>query len=253
MSDFSGRRAVVTAAGSGLGRRITERLAAAGAQVFASDADAGALDNLPPEITRQRCDVSDAAQTAQFFDAARDRMGGLDILIAAAGTAGPTGPIETTDPAEWRDCIAVNLIGAYHCLREALGPMKAQGQGCAILFSSTAGLFGYAGRSPYCASKWAVIGLTKTAAAEAGGSGVRVNAVCPGAVEGPRMDRVIAAEARATGRSPAEIRATYEAETSLGCFVTADDVADTVLFLCSDAASRISGQAIAVDGHTRML
>lgn len=253
MGDFSGRRAAVTAAGSGLGRRIAERLFEEGAAVFAGDADGEALATLPDAIARKICDVSDAAQTAQFFDAARDALGGLDILIAAAGTAGPTGPIETTDPAEWRACVSVNLIGAYHCLRETLGPMKAQGSGCVVLFSSTAGLFGYAGRSPYCASKWAVIGLTKTAAAEAGPRGIRVNAVCPGAVDGPRMDRVIAAEARATGRDPAVIRAGYEAETSLGCFVTADDVAATVLFLCSDAAARISGQAISVDGHTRML
>lgn len=253
MSIFSGRRALVTAAGSGLGRRIAERLAADGARVFAGDVDRDALTTLPTGIESRVCDVADAAQTAQLFDSAREALGGLDILIAAAGTAGPTGPIEKTDPADWKECISVNLIGAYHCLREALGPMKAQGHGTAILFSSTAGLFGYPNRSPYCASKWAIIGLAKTAAAEAGPHGIRVNAVCPGAVEGPRMDRVIEAEARTTGRDAAAIRADYTAETSLGCFVTADDVANTVLFLCSDAAARISGQAISVDGHTRML
>ncbi len=253
MSDFTGKRAIVTAAGAGIARRIAERLHDAGATVFAGDIDATGLETLPAGIHRLACDVADVSAVDRFFDAALARLGGVDILINAAGIKGPTGVIEETDPAAWQACIQVNLVGAYHCLRRVLGPMKQQGGGAIINFSSTGGLYGYPERSPYCAAKWAIIGLTKSAAVEAGQSGVRVNALCPGAVEGDRMDRVIADEAATTGKSIERIRADYVRDTSMRCFVSADDVADMALFLCSDAGRRISGQAIAVDGHTSML
>jgi NAD(P)-dependent dehydrogenase (short-subunit alcohol dehydrogenase family) len=253
MRGLSGKRAVITAGGGGIGRRIAERLVEAGASVFVGDIDQIALDSLPDMMGRRRCDVALDQDVDAFFDAAADALGEIDILINAAGTKGPTGPIEETDAAEWAACVDVNLTGAYRCLRRVLGPMKARGSGSIVNFSSTAGLFGYAERSPYCAAKWAVIGLTKCAAAEAGPFGVRVNALCPGSVEGDRMDRVIAAEAALSGRTAEQIRADYVKDTSLRCFVTADDIADTALFLCSDAGARISGQAIPVDGHTSML
>ncbi|MDW3207772.1 MAG: SDR family oxidoreductase [Alphaproteobacteria bacterium] len=253
MQRFTGKRAVVTAAGAGIARRIAERLLDEGASVYAGDIDVGALDTLPETIGRSSVDVGDPVSVDQFFDAALDALGGIDILINAAGTKGPTGPIEVTDPVAWQACITVNLTGAYHCMRRALGPMKQQGSGSIVNFSSTGGLYGYPERSPYCAAKWGIIGLTKTAAVEAGPNGVRVNALCPGAVEGDRMDRVIAAEAESTGRSEAEIRTDYVKDTSMRCFVTADDVAEAALFLCSDAGRRISGQALPVDGHTSML
>lgn len=253
MQRFTGKRAVVTAAGAGIARRIAERLLDEGASVYAGDIDVGALDTLPETIGRSSVDVGDPVSVDQFFDAALDALGGIDILINAAGTKGPTGPIEVTDPVAWQACITVNLTGAYHCMRRALGPMKQQGSGSIVNFSSTGGLYGYPERSPYCAAKWGIIGLTKTAAVEAGPNGVRVNALCPGAVEGDRMNRVIAAEAESTGRSEADIRTDYVKDTSMRCFVTADDVAEAALFLCSDAGRRISGQALPVDGHTSML
>lgn len=253
MQRFTGKRAVVTAAGAGIARRIAERLLDEGASVYAGDIDVGALDTLPETIGRSSVDVGDPVSVDQFFDAALDALGGIDILINAAGTKGPTGPIEVTDPVAWQACITVNLTGAYHCMRRALGPMKQQGSGSIVNFSSTGGLYGYPERSPYCAAKWGIIGLTKTAAVEAGPNGVRVNALCPGAVEGDRMNRVIAAEAESTGRSEADIRTDYVKDTSMRCFVTADDVAEAALFLCSDAGRRISGQVLPVDGHTSML
>jgi len=253
MQGLSGKKAVVTAGGGGIARRIAERLVEQGAQVFAGDVSQEALATLPDGISWDVLDVGDASSVDAFFEKAIDALGGIDILINAAGTKGPTGPIETTDPTEWAACVSVNLTGAYHCLRPALAAMKAQGSGAIVNFSSTAGLFGYAERSPYCAAKWGIVGLTKTAAAEAGPFGVRVNALCPGAVEGDRMDRVIQAEAASTGLTETQIRADYVKDTSMRCFVTADDLADTVLFLCSDAGARISGQAIPVDGHTSML
>ncbi|NMM44170.1 SDR family oxidoreductase [Rhodospirillaceae bacterium KN72] len=253
MHDFTGKRAIVTAGGSGIARRIAERLHEAGASVFAGDVDQAALGTLPDGIGYAFCNVADQASTDAFFDQALTALNGVDILINAAGIKGPTGAIEDVDPAEWRACVDVNLTGAFHCMRRVLGPMKEQGSGSVINFSSTAGLFGYPNRSPYCAAKWAIIGMTKGAAAEAGPFNVRVNALCPGAVEGERMDRVIRDEAATTGKTEEQVRADYVKDTSMRCFVTADDMAETVMFLCSDAGARISGQAIPVDGHTSML
>ena len=126
-------------------------------------------------------------------------------------------------------------------------------QGAIVNIASTAGLMGYPLRSPYAATKWAVIGLTKSLAAELGPAGIRVNAICPGAIEGDRMDRVITAEAQARGLDAAEVRAGYVGTTSLRTFIRAEEIAAMALYLCSDAGAAISGQAIAVDGNTETL
>ena len=144
-------------------------------------------------------------------------------------------------------------MSAFLCTRRAMPLLREAGGGSIVNFSSTAGLFGYPYRSAYCTAKWGIIGLTKTAAQEGGPAGIRVNAICPGAVEGERMDRVIAAEAKAKGLNEDAIRAAYTADSSLKRWVTADDLAETVMFLCSDQGRMISGQALPVDGHTETL
>ena len=252
-SDFDGFRVLVTAAAAGVGRRIAERFHESGADVFAADVDAAGLATLPDGIGRRRTDVSAEPEVDALFDEALAALGGLDVLVNAAGTAGPTATIEDSDPADWRACVDVNLYGTYLCMRRALPVMKNQHSGSILNFSSTAGLFAYAGRSPYCASKWAVEGLSKSAAAEAGPAGVRVNTICPGAVSGERMDRVIAAEARSKGIPEQQVRDNYVQLNSLRTWITADDLADTVLFLCSAAGAKISGQSMTVDGHTQGL
>jgi NAD(P)-dependent dehydrogenase (short-subunit alcohol dehydrogenase family) len=131
--------------------------------------------------------------------------------------------------------------------------MKQARAGSIVNIASTAGLFGYPLRAPYVASKWALIGLTKTLAIELGPHGIRANAVCPGSIEGPRMDRVIAAEAAARDSSEAEVRDAYLRQTSLRCFIDAADIAQMVLFLCSNAGAKITGQAMTVDGNTESL
>jgi NAD(P)-dependent dehydrogenase (short-subunit alcohol dehydrogenase family) len=131
--------------------------------------------------------------------------------------------------------------------------MRAQGNGLIILTTSTAGLFGYPLRSPYATAKWGLVGLTKTLAGELGPAGVRVNAIAPGAVEGDRMERVLANESAASGIPVEELRQTYVKGVSMKTWVNADDLADMALFLASPAASKISGQIMAVDGHTESL
>lgn len=250
MKEFEGKRVLITAGAAGIGLHLAQRFLAEGARVAVADVAETDLAALPDSVLGYRCDVSNESEVDALFDAVARDLGGLDILINGAGIAGQTASIEESDPARWRRCIEINLTGSYLCLRRALPLLRAAGGGAVVNFSSTAGLFGYPYRSPYCAAKWAVIGLTKTAAQEAGPDGIRVNAICPGAVEGARMDRVVAAEAAEKGVSEAEVRAAYTAGSSLKRWVSADDVADSVLFLCSDRAKLISGQAISVDGNT---
>ncbi len=131
--------------------------------------------------------------------------------------------------------------------------LREAGGGSIVNIASSAGVTGYPMRAPYAASMWGVVGLTKSLAMELGPDGIRVNAVCPGPVEGDRMERVIAAEAAATGRTPAEVRAGYAAQTSLRKFIAPEEIAAAVTFLCSSAASKITGQVLGVDGNTETL
>ncbi len=250
------KRVVVTAGAAGIGRAIAEAFYQAGARVHVCDVDANGLNDLAearPEIGRSRADVADPDQVARLFEEARAGLGGLDVLINNAGIAGPTGSTEDCGIEDWRRTLGVNLDGAFHCLRHAIPLIKAAGAGSIVNLSSTAGLFGYPLRAPYVASKWALVGLTKTLAIELGPFGIRANAVCPGSIDGPRMDRVIAAEAAVRGTSEALEREAYTRQTSLRTFIDASDIAEMVLFLCSDAGAKITGQAMAVDGHTESL
>ena len=152
--------------------------------------------------------------------------------------------------AAWRQCLAINLDAQMLTCRRVVPVMKAQRSGSIINMSSTAGLFGCPFRTPYAAAKWAVIGFTKSLAAEAGPSNVRCNAICPGSVDGDRMDRVIAAEAAQTCKSPDDVRTEYTSGTSMRRFANPSEIADLCQYLASDAAKFISGQVISVDGHT---
>ncbi|MEQ8585610.1 MAG: SDR family oxidoreductase [Thalassobaculaceae bacterium] len=253
---FRDARVVITAGGSGIGRVFAQRFSAAGARVALCDSDPAAVEAAGRDLTggiAVPADVTDEAQMTGFFDVVEDRWGGADIVIANAGTGGPAGGIEDQTLADWRACLAVNLDGAFLTCRWAARVLRQAGGGSLILMSSSAGLHGYPNRSPYATAKWGVIGLMKTLAMELGPDGIRVNAICPGSVEGDRMDRVLANEAKATGLTEAELRARYVTGVSLRTWVSADDIADAALFLASPAGAKISGQAFSVDGHTHSL
>jgi NAD(P)-dependent dehydrogenase (short-subunit alcohol dehydrogenase family) len=246
------QRVMITAGAAGIGWAIAKAFADQGAQVHICDIDQNALDEVTdayPEIIGTRVDVSDPDEMDDWFDVALDDLGGLDVLVNNAGIAGPTAAVEDMDYEDWRQCVTVCLDSQFLAARRALPIMKQQRDGSIINISSGAGLFGYPFRTPYASAKWAIIGFTKSLAAEAGPFNIRVNAICPGAVAGPRMDRVIAAEARATGRSEADIRTDYTKSVSLRRFVEPEEIADAALFLASPAAKMISGEALAVDGH----
>jgi NAD(P)-dependent dehydrogenase (short-subunit alcohol dehydrogenase family) len=246
-------RVMVTAAGSGIGRAIARGFADAGATVHICDVDEALLQLATsdyPEIAAECLDVTDEVAIDRWFDDVLDDLDGLDVLVNNAGIAGPTAAVEDMDYDGWQRCMAVCLDSQFLACRRAVPVMKDQGSGSIINISSTAGLYGLPYRTPYAAAKWGVIGFTKSLAAEVGRWNIRVNAICPGAVEGPRMERVIAAEAQASGRDPEAVRADYVEGVSLKRFVRPEEIAAMALFLASPAASMVSGQAITVDGHT---
>lgn len=249
-------RVVITGGAAGIGRRLAERFAETGARVAICDADADALAHVSetfPDWLVATADVTNEKDMSDFLGHIENEWGGVDVLCANAGTGGPAGLIEEIDYAAWQSCVSVNVNGTFLACRWAAKNMRKQGSGLILLTSSTAGLFGYPYRSPYAAAKWAIVGLTKTLAMELGPAGVRVNAIAPGAVEGDRMERVLANESKASGKSVEELRAEYVRATSLRSWISADDIADTALFLASPAARKISGQVLAVDGHTETL
>ena len=253
---FSGRKVLITAGADGLGLEMARSFHRAGATVMVCDVNAARLGALPQELPGVRtavADVSDEDSVAALFAQVQSQLGGLDVLVNNAGVAGPTGFVETLSKADWDRTLAVNITGQFLCARQAIGLLKESKAGVMINLSSAAGHLGFAGRSVYSASKWAVIGFTKSLAIELGPYGIRVNAILPGAVEGPRIRAVIAAKADTLGRPVEEIAAQYENQAALGRMVTARDIANMVLFNASEAARSVTGQAIVVDGFTQKL
>jgi NAD(P)-dependent dehydrogenase (short-subunit alcohol dehydrogenase family) len=243
-------RVLITAGANGIGLVMARAFAAQGDRVWVTDVDSAMLAALPPGIRGTLCDAaSEAAMDLLFAEIAAD-WGGLDVAIANAGIKGPTAAIEEMPLEGWHQCLAVNLDGAMLVARGAARLMKPAGRGVITFISSTSGLYGTPYRAPYVAAKWGVIGLMKTVAMELGPHGIRANAICPGSVNGPRIDRVIEAEAAAKGMTPEAVRQGYASGTAMKRLTDPEDVAAMALYLASDGARMVSGQALAVDGMT---
>ncbi|MGG5822710.1 SDR family NAD(P)-dependent oxidoreductase [Falsiroseomonas sp. HW251] len=252
MSDaaLQGRVAVVTGGGSGIGRAIARRFARAGARVVVAGRREAAIAAVAAEThgIAVTCDVTRLDDVEALFARALAWGGSCDVFVNNAGQTGPVGALAEVDLDAWRACIEVNLFGAMHGLRVAARIMAAQGRGSIINMSSRMGLHGYPMRSAYSATKFALIGMTEAVAREVGPRGVRVNALCPGAVSGELMERVIAARAAAEGRPPEEIiRRDYTDSAALRRWLSPEEVADAALFLASDASSAVTGERIRVD------
>lgn len=253
---IEGLRVLVTAGAGGIGLAIAQGFRAEGARVHVCDVDEAALDDLArsdPAVTRSHGDVADRAQVARAFDEALAALGGLDVLVNNAGIAGPTGRVEDIEPDEWDRCLAVCLTGQFNCARLAVPHLRRSANASIVNLSSAAGRFGFALRSPYAAAKWGVIGFTKTLAIELGPDRIRVNAILPGIVAGDRQRRVLEAKSQGLGLPYAEVERAAFANASIKDYVTAAQLADQVLFLCSPRGRTISGQAIAVDGDLQRL
>jgi NAD(P)-dependent dehydrogenase (short-subunit alcohol dehydrogenase family) len=242
--DVRGYRVVVTAGCSGIGRAIADAFEDAGAKVVVCDVDHTMIT--ASSRTAFHCDVSDEAQVAAFFEAATSHLGGIDVLVNNAGIAGPTLPVEDMPLEAWNRTLAVNLTGQFLCARAVIPAMKAQRSGAIINLSSTAGKLGMPLRSAYSASKYGVRGLTDVLAIELGAFGIRVNAILPGMVSGPRLDRVVAEQAARLGLSGEEYLPMMLHNISMHTAVAAEDVAAMAVFLASPAARYVSGQSIGV-------
>lgn len=250
------RTAVVTGATSGIGLAIASTFAAAGTRVYLcardGDAVAATVEKLTAEggvVDGQACDVRDPEQIRQFVAAAATAMGGIDILVNNAGRSGGGPTAELTDEL-WQDVLDTNLTSVFRVTREVLrqGGMVQRGWGRIIAIASTAGKQGVELATPYCASKHGVLGFTRALALELAGTGVTVNAVCPGYVETPMAVRVRQGYASAWGISEDEVLERFNAKIPLGRYSTSDEVAGMVGYLVSEQAASITAQALNVCG-----
>lgn len=246
------QRAIITGGAAGIGAVVTETLLRQGARVAILDPDATALGpwSSVPGVVALPVDVADPEAVAEAVPPLLSEWGGIDLLVNNAGIAGPVALAEHADFDEWRRCLDVGLASHFLMSQQVIPLMKAQQDGCIVSIGSTSGQYGVGLRTAYAAAKAGLIGLVKSLAIELGPHSVRVNAVCPGSVRGPRIERVTAAEAAQRGIAAAEVEAEYVAGQSIARLVEPQEVADLVVFLSSSEARMISGQAIAVDGHT---
>lgn len=252
--NFTGKRVLVTAGASGIGLAIATAFRGHGAHVIVTDIDTVSLGKAESAglsaIESNAADESDVVRLMGEIDA---RHGGLDVLINNAGIAGPTGAIETISTEDWRRTFDVNIHSQFLCIKHGLPLLRKASEPSIVNLSSAAGRLGMTNRSAYSSSKWAVVGLTKTLAIELGAEGIRVNAICPGAVDGPRIRSVMEAKAKVLGLEVDEIVDQYAAQSSLKRLISVEDVANMAVFASSDLARNVNGQVLAVDGNTEKL
>ena len=254
---LDGKKAIVTGAAKGMGAAITTTLAREGADVVLTAREPDALEQVAGEVRAMgraahvvACDVTDETQVKAMVNDALDAFGGrIDILVNVAGVTGPIEtPVQDIAVADFDYVITANERGTFLPIKHVVPTMIAQRSGKIVNIGGTSGLRGYAMRTAYSASKWAVRGITRTVALEVGRYNVNVNAVCPGIVETPRMRRLCEEKARVRGWTVDEVYDEYVQEMALKRVTTPEDVANAVLFMASEDSRQITGQAITVDG-----
>ncbi|GAA1262779.1 SDR family oxidoreductase [Pseudonocardia aurantiaca] len=244
--------AVVTGANRGIGRAVAAALAADGFDVAITARDPATLANTVVDVEKAgamalplACDVRDEESVAAMAAAAAG-LGPVHTVVANAGVAGPTAPLHELTLAQWRDCLVTDLDGVFLTFRAFVPALIQAGEGCLIAISSMTGKRPLHGRTPYAAAKMGVIGLVRTLALELGPHGVRVNAVCPGAVAGPRIEDVVRAQAAARGISEDEALAAFTGSSPLGRLVEAGEVARACAYLASAGAAAVTGEDLNV-------
>jgi NAD(P)-dependent dehydrogenase (short-subunit alcohol dehydrogenase family) len=254
MTTMKGKRVLVTAGAGGIGRAIAEAFSAAGASVFVCDIDEAALRRLREQwsgVMTSACDIADRGSVTRMMAEAVAALGGLDVLVNNAGIAGPSASVADMDPDAWETVLRVNLTGTFIVSQFAIPHLKESAAGSIVVMSSLAGRFGYPNRSAYATTKWGLIGFTKTLSRELGEFGIRVNAILPGAVAGPRLRQVFEGRASVSGRSIAQEEAAALGNQSIKHFVDPADIAALAVFLASEAGRSISGQMIPIDGDSQ--
>ena len=255
---LTNKNIIISAAADGIGWAMAEICMNNGASVFISDINENKLSllkehkNYNSSLFIKKVNSNNPQDVLNYFSELKNQITTIDGLINNVGIAGPTGKIEELDIEKWKNTIDVNINSHFYFSKYSIPLLKKNG-GSIINLSSTAGLFGFPLRTPYAASKWAIIGLTKSLAIELGDFNIRVNAICPGSVSGNRMKKVIEAKAQSMGISEKELQRDFESMTSLKTFVDKEDIANMAVFLLSDEARRVSGQIMTVDGNTERM
>jgi len=249
------KKVIISAGASGIGWAITKICLSKGATVYLCDIDAKNINKTKKHPLNNKrlftyeCDASDEYDVENFFDKVIKKTKKINALINNVGIAGPTGAIEKLSSEDWEKTLKVNVVSHFYFTKLAIPMLKKNREGSIINVSSGAGIMGFPLRSPYAASKWAVVGMTKTLAMELGKFKIRVNAICPGTIKGNRMVRVIRDKANFLKMSKKKIEKEFISMASMNCWIYEEDISKFCSFLISDDAERISGQVIGVDGN----
>ena len=256
---LNNKKIIISAGASGIGWATARVCLSKGAYVYLCDIDNKSLNKIKKhplankKLFYYECDASDEDDVSNFFSQVNRKTKKVDALINNVGVAGPTGTIEKLSSEDWEKTLKINVISHFYFAKLAIPMLKKNKGGSIINISSGAGIMGFPLRSPYAASKWAVIGLTKTLAMELGKFKIRVNAICPGTIKGDRMIRVIRDKAKFLKVSKKKIEKDFISMASMNCWINEEDIGKMCSYLISSDGEKISGQAIPIDGNaTRM-
>ena len=256
MSSLKNKKVIISAGASGIGWAIAKVCLEKGATVYICDINKKYLLKAKKHKQNNKklfvyeCDASNEKEIKNLFSKINKKTKKIDCLINNVGIAGPTGTIEKLSSLDWENTLKVNVISHFLFSKFAIPMLKKNKGGSIINLSSTAGIFGFPLRSPYAASKWAIVGMTKTLSMELGKFKIRVNAICPGTIKGDRMNRVIRDKAKFLKVSKQSVEKEFVSMTSMNTWVFEEDIAKMCSFLISDDSLRLSGQIISVDGDT---
>tara|TARA_Y100000992_G_scaffold138350_1_gene91642 strand:+ start:374 stop:1159 length:786 start_codon:yes stop_codon:yes gene_type:complete len=256
LKNLKNKKIIISAGASGIGWATAKICLSRGAFVYICDLDLKSLNKIRKHSLNNKrlfsynCDASNEEEVSNFFNQIKKKTNKIDALINNVGVAGPTGSLEKLNSEDWENTLHTDVNSHFYFTKRAIPLIKKSKNGSIINISSTAGILGFPLRSPYAASKWAIIGITKTLAMELGKFNIRVNAVCPGTIKGDRMKRVIRDKAKFTKISRKSIEKDFISMSSMKQWILEDDIGKMCAFLISDDSSKVSGQVISVDGHT---
>lgn len=248
------QRVFVTAGAAGIGWAMAKAFLNDGAKVHVVDISSESVQKVVAEhenLSGSVGDVSSSKDVAQALAQAKENMGGIDVLISNAGIAGPTAPVEDYDPEAWAAVVNVNLNGSFEVVRQAVPILKENDQGTILVMSSLAGLYGYPNRIAYSTTKWGLVGFTKTLSLELGPHNITVNSLHPGAVQGPRLEKVFEGRAEVSGRTVEEEKQLALDNQAVKSFVDPADIGALALYLAGPYGRSISGQQFSIDGDSK--